>query len=170
MVRESRKTEHTDRTIHGLAPRLLDCASVAILSYSLPMPAGALAGPGREKGALTSSLRAGESFDMVVEGSKLRALVVSLVVYQRWSNNQSQAGVVLWKVCRENKVQTKRKSKNDKKREKSVFPLQTRALAYDHHVVSLTIRLRRLSDLKPRLRKGRSYLRPPDEQPFKGLN
>lgn len=29
------------------------------------MPAGALAGPGREKGALMSSLRAGDSFDMV---------------------------------------------------------------------------------------------------------
>lgn len=29
------------------------------------MPIGAFAGPGREKGALTSSLRAGESFDMV---------------------------------------------------------------------------------------------------------
>lgn len=73
---------HTDRTIHGLAPRLLDCASVAILSYSFPMPAGALAGPGREKGVLTSSLRAGESFDMVVVASELRALVVCLFVYR----------------------------------------------------------------------------------------
>lgn len=57
----------TDSTIHGLGPRLLECASLAILSYSLPIPAGAFVGPGREKGALTSSLRAGESFDMVRE-------------------------------------------------------------------------------------------------------
>lgn len=66
----------TESTIHGRGPRFWAWASLAIFSYSLLMPAGALVGPGREKGALMSSLSAGESLDMLVMGGGVVALSI----------------------------------------------------------------------------------------------
>lgn len=80
---------HTDRTIHGFAPKHLESASVAILSYSFAMLAGALVGPGREKGAFMSSLTAGESFDIVVV-----CLFLVYVRKGRWRGNHELLSIV----------------------------------------------------------------------------
>lgn len=74
------KKQHTDSTIHGLGPRLCVWALEAIRSYSLPMPAGALAGPGRANGALMSSLSAGDSLGMVGLWCFFSSVAVFLVV------------------------------------------------------------------------------------------
>lgn len=55
--------QHTVKASHGLGPTFLECAWLAMRSKIFPMDAGAFAGPGRAKGALMSSLRAGSSFD-----------------------------------------------------------------------------------------------------------
>lgn len=93
------RAKHTDNTIHGLGPRLLECASPAILSYSLPMPVGALVGPGRAKGALMSSLSAGDSFDMAVVVTLMIVEIVSGLLQVFLSRRGMQLKAVVRPQC-----------------------------------------------------------------------